>query len=363
MVLKFSEIMSVSQFNSQKRSAFNFFTRSFENSKHSNHLKKLPADSEIKVLITRPNHRLGNQLLLTPLIQEVKKQFPNSKIHLVLNGTLSSILFTNYDYVENVFNLPKKPFNNIFNYLKQSFALLFNTYDIAIAGCESSNSSKIFVKLSRARFKIYNSGARVSHKPVHISQYPIYNFRTFLNPSEDLSNYSYPKLSIQLSDEEIAEGDRTLRKLFNNNKKTICIFTFATGNKCHSKTWWSEFYNSLKTEFKDFNILEMLPIENVSQIDFKSTHFYSGNLREIASIIENSTIFIGADSGMMHLAASTNTPTLGLFNITKSNVYGPYGGKSQSIDTNSLNISEIIKIINSVVGNTTVDDSSRTKAS
>lgn len=132
-------------------------------------------------------------------------------------------------------------------------------------------------------------------------------------------------------------------------KKTICIFTFATGGKCHSKEWWSVFYEKLKRECTEFNILEMLPIENVSQIDFKSTHFYSKDLREIASVIANSTIFIGADSGMMHLSVCTNTTTLGLFNITNPNIYRPYGGKNQSIDTNTMQVNDIVEKINSVI--------------
>ena len=337
--------MSIIKLNQLKKKIFNIFTRSFQNSKRVKQIKNLPKDSSIKVLISRPNHRLGNQLLLTALIQEVKKQFPNCKIHLVVNGNLSSILFSQYPYIENIINLPKKPFNNILNYIAKSINLISNKYDIAVVGCESSNSSKIFVKLSRAKFKIYNSGANDLDKPVHIAKGPVYNLKTLLNPSKDLRNYNYSKLSIKLTNEEIGKGNLLIRKLFNNNKNTICIFTFATGSKCHSKEWWSTFYKKLKSEFNDFNILEILPIENVSQINFKSTHFYSKDLREIASIIENSVIFIGADSGMMHLSASTNTTTIGLFNVTNSRTYSPYGDENQSIDTNSIQISEIIEII------------------
>ena len=85
---------SIRKFNPLKKRIFNFFTSYFQNTKGIEGIKDLPKDSNIKVLITRPNHRLGNQLLLTPLIQEVKKQFPNSKIHLVVNGNLFSILFS-----------------------------------------------------------------------------------------------------------------------------------------------------------------------------------------------------------------------------------------------------------------------------
>jgi len=34
------------------------------------------------VLICRPNHRLGNQLLITPIVQEVIDVFPEAKIDL-----------------------------------------------------------------------------------------------------------------------------------------------------------------------------------------------------------------------------------------------------------------------------------------
>ena len=308
----------------------------------------IPRDSEVKVLITRPNHRLGNQLLITPLIQEINKQFPKCKIHLIVNGNLSYILLSNYHCVETIFNLPKKPFKNILDYLKKSISLISNQYDIAIVGCEDSNSGKIFVKLPRAKFKIYNSGTVKLNRPKHIAKIPVYNIRKFLNPSEYLTD-RYPKLSIKLSRQEIEKGNQLIKTLFNSNKKTICIFTFTTGNKCLSKKWWLKFYKELKKEFTNFNILEILPFENVSQINFKSTHFYSKNLREIASIIEISVVFIGADSGIMHLSSSTNTTTFGLFNVTNPKTYGPYGGNNIPLDTNSVKISEIIERIKEAI--------------
>lgn len=38
------------------------------------------------VLISRPNHRLGNLLLVTPLVQEINAFFPNCKIDLFIKG-------------------------------------------------------------------------------------------------------------------------------------------------------------------------------------------------------------------------------------------------------------------------------------
>lgn len=337
--------MALLKLNRLKTKAIRFFTRSYVNSKKPLQTKDLARNKNIRVLISRPNHRLGNQLLITPLIQEVKKEFPASKIDLVVNGNLSSVLFSEDSHIGKIFNLPKKPFNNIFKYLAKSISLIFTNYDIAIAACDHSNSSKIFVKLSRAKLKIYNSASEALQKPEHIAKRPVFNFKKFLNSSEDLSGYEYSKLSIKLTNEEIEKGKLLIKKLFNNNKKTLCIFTFATGAKCHSEAWWAQFYNALKDEFSDVNILEILPIENVSQINFQSTHFYSKDLREIASLIEGSDVFIGADSGMMHLAASTNTRTIGLFNTTNPKVYTPYGNTNESVDTNVVGVDEIIGII------------------
>ena len=49
-----------------------------------------------KILICRPNPRLGNQLLITPLVQEVIATFPECEIDLFVHGGLAQIVFKNY---------------------------------------------------------------------------------------------------------------------------------------------------------------------------------------------------------------------------------------------------------------------------
>jgi len=130
-----------------------------------------------------------------------------------------------------------------------------------------------------------------------------------------------------------------------NDKKTIAIFTFATGAKCYSPEWWNPFYEKLKTAFPDYNIVEVLPVENVSQIDFKAPSFYSKDVREIAAFIANTEVFIGADSGIMHLASASQTPVLGLFSVTVPEKYEPYGNNSVAIDTNKHDYESIISLV------------------
>lgn len=65
------------------------------------------------ILVIRPNHRLGNQLLISPLLQELNNHFPHSKIDLFLKGKLGPILYHEDRNVENFYLLPKDHFKNL----------------------------------------------------------------------------------------------------------------------------------------------------------------------------------------------------------------------------------------------------------
>jgi heptosyltransferase III len=49
------------------------------------------------------------------------------------------------------------------------------------------------------------------------------------------------------------------------------------------------------------------------------------SLPEVAACLSRAVIYVGNDSGLMHLAAATGTPTLGLFGPTSCTEYGPAG--------------------------------------
>ena len=61
--------------------------------------------------------------------------------------------------------------------------------------------------------------------------------------------------------------------------------------------------------------------------------------------MSNVKIFIGADSGMMHLAHASNVSTIGLFKVTEPEFYGVYGDNNISVDTKIINSDNIISII------------------
>jgi ADP-heptose:LPS heptosyltransferase len=317
----------------------------------SNMKKALARNSQVdikKILIIRPNHRLGNLLLTTPLIQEINDTFPNCEIDILVKGNLAPILYENFTNINTYIVLPRKPFKELMTYAKVWLSVKRKTYDLVINAVKDSSSGKLLTGFANAKLKVFDDLEDDFELKVpdsfHIAKNPIYALRAYL------SKLGYPKnerpiplLDMKLDANEVAEGKNILNNLLKNNAKTICIYTFATGHKCHSKQWWKAFYNQLKSTFKDYNIIEVLPIENISQIDFQAPSYYSKDLREMAAVIENTSLFIGADCGVMHLAAATKTPVIGLFSQGKIDKYKPYGNHNIAIDTSKQSITDCIK--------------------
>lgn len=308
---------------------------------------------EIKqILIIRPNHRLGNLLLITPLIQEVECLFPHAKIDVLVKGTVASLLFKNYHSISNVTQLPKRPFSELFSYIFKLFSIR-SYHDMVINVEPNSSSGRLFTKFSKSKHKIYGDIDDAIQQDYpdsgHIAKKPIYALRAYLAASgfDELMEKQLPLLDIRLTEEELKKGKKLLDDITQNNKPTIGIFTYATGHKCYCKDWWNDFYLKLKQTYgRDYNIIEILPVENVSQIDFKAPTYYSKDIREICAFIHNIKLFIGADSGMMHLACASQTTTIGLFSRTKISKYGPYGNKNVAIDTNIATLNDYMSVVN-----------------
>lgn len=303
-----------------------------------------------KVLISRPNHRLGNLLLITPLVQDVQNTFPDCKIDLFVKGGLAPIVFENYSNIETIIELPKKPFKDLIAYFKVWTTIKKGNYDIVINVDKNSSSGRLSAQFANAKYKFFGADdstlAQQHPDYTHIAKYPVYEFRDFLTHLNFPKNTQpIPPLNIKLTSSELAQGQKMVQELTSAKAKVITIFTYATDDKCYAPSWWEPFYARLLSEFPEYAILEVLPVENVSQIGFAAPSFYSKDIREIAAVIANTDIFIGADSGIMHLSSAALTPTVGLFSRANIEMYKPYSNNSVAINTNKGGIDDWMEVI------------------
>jgi ADP-heptose:LPS heptosyltransferase len=319
---------------------------------------KIKAGEELdikRILLCRPNSRLGNQLLVTPLVQEITALFPDCRIDLFVRGSLSEIIFERYEQIDRIIELPRKPFNELVEYLKVWLSLRRQPYDLVINVTGGSSSGRLSTRFARARWRFFNNTDALLQAQYpdygHMAKYPVYNFRHYLSLSGlEIPERPVPPLNLRLSADELANGQKVLGRYVDGTKPTLCIYTFATGSKCYSKEWWATMYDRLKEAYgAAYHILEVLPVENVSQVNFEAPSYYSKDIREIASVIANSALFFGADSGIMHLAASSGAPVAGLFSVTEIPVYLPYGCRSIAIDTNTTDAGGIIAALDGIL--------------
>lgn len=308
--------------------------------------------NKVKVLVIRPNHRLGNQLLMTPLLQEIENTFPLLEIHVFVKGELSKILFANYTTITRHIQLPKKPFSHLLDYIWVWLKLFITKYDLVINIDDSSSSGRIASRVARAKYKLASLEDVFANHPTlfnkedykHIAKKPVLLFRYFTKINTN--QIVIPSLNIKVSQAEKNAGKIIYNTLnIPQDKKTIVLFTYATGEKILPKTWWKSFYKQLQDSFSQYSIIEVLPVENVSQLDFEVPHFYSKDIREIAGFLSNASLFIGVDSGMMHLAVASGCPTLGLFSCDFISIYKPYGEGNFAIIHQDYSQEKMVELI------------------
>ena len=71
------------------------------------------------------------------------------------------------------------------------------------------------------------------------------------------------------------------------------------------------------------------------------------SLPEAAAVLQRASLFIGNDSGLMHLSAATGVPTIGLFGPTDATTYGPAGRCAMAVVARSMDAISVRQVVES----------------
>jgi ADP-heptose:LPS heptosyltransferase len=297
-----------------------------------------------RILVCRPNSRLGNTLLLTPLLQELEARFPSAEVDLLTSCPAAGEIFREFSCVRTIHQLPRlgvrHPIEQVLTYLRARRT----RYDLIIDPCLKSRSARFALRFLRGDVKI---GFWRSHKsrgtdislPVteattHMGSYPVQLLRrTVLNGHCGESEFDIPRLTIHLTAAERRYGRNKLRQLIgeaSTGRPVVAVNLVATGAKQLPVEWWHEMRATLTACNPGIRIIEILPASGVAQFrDYPG--YFSTDVRRVAAVIAAADCFVSADGGLMHLGTATNTTTIGLFNVTDPAVYAPYGGANAAI--------------------------------
>ena len=261
---------------------------------------------------------VGDVILATPILRNLKKLLPNVQIHFLgLKDVAASL--ENNPYIDSIthmdFDADRKEINEISRGFKN------NNIDLAI-NLQSTNFSAKVLKRIPARWKI-NRSYYYRDKDTHVLVGFINTFRSVIERDLDILRAIGLKpvdkhTEVFLSAKEIDWA----KSFFSSNglspkKKTLVV------HPCSSlkiRNWGIENFALLCRKLiieEDIQIIiSCSPQETDSIAPIKTlapeVRIFSGSLRELLGLIDQSDLFIGNDSGPSQFSAALNVPTITL---------------------------------------------------
>jgi ADP-heptose:LPS heptosyltransferase len=303
-------------------------------------LKSAPS----RILVCRPNSRLGNTLLLTPLVQELEALFPGAEIDIVTACPAAPEIFREFRSVRTLYLLPRLGVRRPLAVLAKYFAAQRTRYDLVIDPCPQSWSSRFWTRsMHRRADKLgfrslwkragVNYSVPMENAPVHMGQYPVYLVRQIIDRSLAYRRErpAIAPLSIQLTQREKELGTEILSDLLHGreHRPIVGLFLNATGAKRLSVSFWRQLVARLQSELPEVQAVEIVAATGVRLLP-EVPGYFSTSIRRMAAVINAADWFVSADGGVMHLGAATDTPTFGLFNVSDAEKFGPYGGRNNA---------------------------------
>ena len=263
--------------------------------------------------------RIGDAVLSTSILNYLKNKFPHCSLYIATGKTAAS-LFKNFNNVKKIFILEKKFFK--IHWLELWSRTFFNKWDIVI----DLRGSIISYFLFNKKKYVYKSINKNIHRLDELA---------FLMETKHLPLPWIPVLK---------EDMKKISKDFLKLKNSIAIGASANWP---AKIWPSKNFVKLIHMFlkeKQFGKKKSIvffgsskDLKNIKKITkhlkkFKVKNFCGKlNLIEVAAHLKKCKIFIGNDSGLMHIASASGIPTLGLFGPSLESRYAPKGNNAYYI--------------------------------
>ena len=307
--------------------------------------KRLPKDFTPKrILVTKLDH-LGDVILATPVFSNLRQAYPNAELH-ALTGRWSRTVLERHPDVNKVleYNSPAFCRTEQSTSLKQTFqlyrALRHQKYDL-IVELRGDWRTLWFAlgrltpyRLSRAALQIENRLGFSQFSGTHETTRNLDVLRHAGIPTP----LQTAIFSVRTEDEKWASDSLAIHKI----DKQRPLVAIHPGSPIPLKRWLPERYAELAdwliarkhAQVLFVGVKDEIPIITEIQGLMQGVSINIAGettLTQLASILQTCDVFIGNDSGPMHLAAAVGTPTIGLYGPGDPTRFAPMGVACQTI--------------------------------
>ena len=295
-------------------------------------------DQEIhSILLWMPNW-IGDVVLTIPVLQSLRRAYPTVRITAVVKSPSDELLLGNPS-INTVLLLPSGLNSGLWPRIKFARTLKKYKFDVGIV-FPNSFSSAFLLSLTGAKHRLgYNTDGRnifLTH-PIptteHLkkSQYRVDYFFKICSPLKmDVPNTVFSPVVKQ-------EGDISIREALLNTglDEDEEFITLHPGTSKLERSWHAERFGILcqKIFKEDGKKIVLLGTQSEEKLLNRIKNYCppdrvkiipTMNLRVLAGVLKKSRLFIGNDSGMMHLAAMVGTPIVAIFGPGNVGTTGPY---------------------------------------
>ena len=309
-----------------------------------------------KIIIIRQHNQLGDLLAGVSLFRALKETYPDSHISLVVNPFNYPGMVKN-KFLDRIFIFDKKQlFNPV--YLSRTFKFFREGYDLAIVPVVVSISftSNLLARLANATTRI---GANSLDGKINSSSY-FFDRRVDIDwrnhPDSNVSERSLDivrpfgintdnyKSEISFNGVDSNAAKKFIDEFSDKNKKFLIGLHVGAGKP--NNRWSLDKYALLVkkiesiypanfyltggwAEKEELNYL-------IKNVKIKFGKFINRPIPHIAALISMSDLFISNDTGIMHVAGTTDTPQISIFGPTNPFNWAPIGSNKYFIRKSEL---------------------------
>ena len=277
----------------------------------------------MKVLVIQPKIGMGDMIIYLPYIHAISKTYKNSVSLLVKDNSRAKELLSDDEYIKEILFLDRTK-NKLGSHdgIKGFFQLAKEI--------KSKNFDKVFIFNSSFRYLLIAKFAGIKN----IAQYPL--FRKNDNIVTSAKIFTENELGVIVSTQPILNLKKKKIESFsdkiNKDFKHICLGISASGP---TKRWGVENYISLCEKIN--NIIpckfylaggknDQKLINNIlnSSIGPHCISFSNLKISDTLPIIKNCNLYIGNDTGWLHIASALKVKCIALFVDSPVMAYGKY---------------------------------------
>lgn len=303
-----------------------------------------------RILLIRPNFRIGNAAISTALIAGFRARFPQARIDFLATDRTRSVLLE--QPVDRVYTLSRRDLHRPWRYLSLLRVLRRNRYDLAVQTNSGSLTNDLIIRLAGACYTMGPGEGERRRYHLQISGVEDHAYDNALHFARALGGSCPDRPVIHLTEAERREALKQLRMLpaACRDRPFCALFVGGHGAKRWPLDDWLALIRILEANGHRFVVFFGPEEPRVGNwLHERTADCRNGivlqprPLREFCALLSFAHCVVTPDSGPMHLAAGLGVPIIALVRARASLRYVPRGERDLTlIDPDAAQVHEAL---------------------